>query len=57
MAIEVLKIRDTFKLIKISETTYEIKDGDELVLKMEGTYTEKDLEEQFNNIGKGCVII
>ena len=54
---EVLKSRDSFKLIKINETLYEIKDGEELILQMEGTYTDEKLTEQFNNVSKGCIII
>lgn len=50
--------RNGNKLLKITKNKFEIRDkNDELILGMKGTYSEDQLQEQFNNCGKGYVII
>jgi hypothetical protein len=47
-----------FKLYKISDTVYEIRDNkDKLALKLEGNFTKEQLQEQLNNCTPGCIII
>ncbi|WP_085829065.1 hypothetical protein [Clostridium massiliodielmoense] len=48
-----------YKMIKISNTEYKILDkNNNLILSMEGKdFTKEELEEQFNNCTKNCIII
>ncbi|MCD3217817.1 hypothetical protein G8S55_11375 [Clostridium botulinum C] len=56
---EIIMQNKNYKLVKISNTKYEILDDkDKLVLGMEGkNYTREELEEQFNNCLEHCIII
>ena len=56
---EIIMQNENYKLVKISNTKYEILDDkDKLLLGMEGkNYTKEELEEQFNNCLEHCIII
>ncbi|KLU74302.1 hypothetical protein [Clostridium botulinum] len=56
---EIVMQNKNYKLIKISNTKYKILDNkNNLVLGMEGKdFTEEELEEQFTNCLKNCIII
>ncbi|MCD3351250.1 hypothetical protein G8V03_09650 [Clostridium botulinum D/C] len=56
---DIIMQNKNYKMIKISNTKYEILDNNnKLVLGMEGKdYTKEELEEQFNNCLKNCIII
>lgn len=54
---EVLKTKGDFQLVKVSEEKYEILENGKLIISIEGKDSKELLEEQFNNVGKGYVII
>lgn len=55
---KLLITNNDFKLYKISDTVYEIRDNkDKLALKLEGNFTKEQLQEQLNNCSSSCIII
>lgn len=47
-----------YKLIKVAKNKYNILDTEnKLVLMLEGNFTMDQLQDQFNNCLKGCIII
>ncbi|WP_164968021.1 hypothetical protein [Clostridium tetani] len=55
---DVILENKNYKLIKISKNKYNILDAEgNLVLMLEGNFTIEQLQEQFNNCLKNCIII
>lgn len=49
---------ENYKMVKVDENKYNILDlENNLVLTLEGNFSKEQLEEQFNNCLKSCIII
>ncbi|WP_189928377.1 hypothetical protein [Clostridium tetani] len=55
---EIILENKNYKLIKVAKNKYNILDAEnKLVLMLEGNFTMDQLQDQFNNCLKGCIII
>lgn len=58
MYMEIILENKNYKLIKVAKNKYNILDAENNVaLTLEGNFTMDQLQEQFNNCLKSCIII